>query len=70
MIRNRICVLFAAMCLLLAATVFSQTRQAMTLVDLLETPRLTDPQLSPDGSQLLYVLGRADWNANQMQTHI
>ena len=40
-------------------------KRAMTIVDLLEVPRLGDPQLSPDGSQLLYVLATADWDANE-----
>jgi hypothetical protein len=39
----------------------AQTRRAMTPVDLIEAPRVLDPQLSPDGSQVLYVLDRADW---------
>ena len=42
----------------------------MTLVDLLEAPRLSDPQLSPDGRQLLYVLAEADWEANRAISHI
>jgi acetyl esterase/lipase len=32
----------------------------MTLVDLLNVPRISDPQLSPDGAQVLYVLSRSD----------
>ena len=35
-----------------------QARRDMTLVDLLEVPRLSDPQLSPDGRQVLYVVAR------------
>ena len=42
----------------------------MTLVDLLEVPRLSDPQLSPDGRQVLYVLAEADWEANRAVSHI
>jgi dipeptidyl aminopeptidase/acylaminoacyl peptidase len=37
----------------------------MTLVDLLNVPSLSDPQLSPDGRQILYVIARADWKANR-----
>jgi dipeptidyl aminopeptidase/acylaminoacyl peptidase len=37
----------------------------MTLVDLLNVPALSDPQLSPNGQQLLYVVARADWKANR-----
>ena len=43
----------------------AQAPRPMTLVDLLNVPSLTDPQLSPDGRQILYVLGRADWKANR-----
>ena len=42
----------------------------MTLVELLEVPRLSDPQLSPDGRQVLYVLAAADWEANRAISHI
>jgi dipeptidyl aminopeptidase/acylaminoacyl peptidase len=48
----------------------AQGRQPMTLVDLLEVPSLANPQLSPDGRQLLYVLAEADWNANRRVSHI
>ncbi|HEV8575339.1 MAG TPA: hypothetical protein VGR43_11600, partial [Dehalococcoidia bacterium] len=57
--------------LLLAAVAGdAQSRQPMTLVDLLEVPSLANPQLSPDGHQLLYVLAEADWNANRRVSHI
>ncbi len=48
----------------------AQDRRPMTLVDLLDVPSLTDPELSPDGTQLLYVLSTADWEANRRITHI
>jgi len=37
----------------------------MTLVDLLNIPRISDPQISPDGKSLTFVLATADWTANQ-----
>ena len=46
-------------CLLLGGAADGQTRRAVTLVDLLEVPRLSDPRLSPDGDELLYVTGRS-----------
>jgi dipeptidyl aminopeptidase/acylaminoacyl peptidase len=55
---------------LIPATALGQAKRAMTIVDLLEVPQLRDPQLSPDGSQLLYVLGNADWKANKRISHI
>lgn len=42
----------------------------MTLVDLLQIPSVGDPQLSPDGAQLLYVRSDADWTANRRIGHI
>jgi hypothetical protein len=42
----------------------------LTLVSLAEIPRITDPQLSPDGRFVSYALARADWQANRQVTHI
>jgi dipeptidyl aminopeptidase/acylaminoacyl peptidase len=48
----------------------AQNQRPMTLVELLEVPQLNDPQLSPDGKQLVYVLAEADWDANKRISHI
>ncbi|MGH9345939.1 MAG: S9 family peptidase [Vicinamibacterales bacterium] len=56
--------------LLAAAVAGAQVRRPMTLVDLLEVPSLTNPQLSPDGRQLVYVLAEADWIVNRRVSHI
>lgn len=48
----------------------AQQKRPMTLVDLLEVPSLGDPQLSPDGRQLIYTLAQADWKANRRISHI
>ena len=42
----------------------------MTIVDLLNLPSVTDPQLSPDGSQILFVRGDSDWEKNRRIQHI
>ena len=42
----------------------------MSLVDLVEVPRILDPQLSPDGRSIVYTLTRADWKANRSVSHI
>jgi len=39
----------------------AQAQRAMGIVDLLNVPRLGDLQLSPDGREVLYTLGEADW---------
>jgi dipeptidyl aminopeptidase/acylaminoacyl peptidase len=42
----------------------------MTIVDLIDVPRLSDPQLSPDGTQIVFVRSDADWRANKRIAHI
>ena len=59
------CLVFA---LALAQTAWAQ--RPMTLVDLLSVPDLTDPQLSPAGTQVVYTLAEADWKANRAVSHI
>ncbi len=54
----------------LSTFALGQTKRAMTIVDLLEVPRLGEPRMSPDGSQLVYTLGEADWKANKRVSHI
>ena len=61
--------------ILIATTFFSLVggafaERAMTAIDLLEVPFLSDPQLSPDGTQLVYVLAEADWEANKRVSHL
>src|SRR5260221_11604903 len=65
----------ASVFVLVLANVFSaaalaQGQRAMTLVDFLNVPRVSDPQLSPDGSQILFVRAEANWNANKPIGHI
>jgi len=49
---------------------FAQEKRPMTFVDLLKVQSLQDPQLSPTGEQLLYVLGETDWKENKQINHI
>jgi Tol biopolymer transport system component len=46
------------------------TKRPMTLVDLLNIPRIGDPQLSPDGRALTFMLSTADWPANRRVAHL
>ncbi len=48
----------------------AQGRRPMTLIDLAELPRALDPQISPDGRSVTYMLQRPDWSANRLLTHI
>jgi dipeptidyl aminopeptidase/acylaminoacyl peptidase len=43
----------------------AQARRPMSLVDLAELSRVSDPQLSPDGRYVVYALSHADWKANR-----
>ena len=45
-------------------------QRPMTLVDVLNVPQVSDPQLSPDGKQVLYVLAESNWKANKRISHI
>lgn len=55
---------------LVVSAALAQDKRPMSLVDLLEVPNLSDPQVSPDGRQLVYVLGRTDWKANKRIDHL
>ena len=48
----------------------AQSRRPMTLIDLIEIPRLADAQLSPDGSQVLFTQDQPDWKANKRVPHV
>ncbi|MCC7241796.1 MAG: hypothetical protein IT180_07710 [Acidobacteria bacterium] len=40
-------------------------QRPMSIVDLISVPVVSDPQLSPDGANLVYVQADADWTANK-----
>lgn len=48
----------------------AQAPRPMTVMDLAEMPRVLDPQISPDGATILYVLTQADWKANRPTGHL
>ncbi|HEY3741085.1 MAG TPA: prolyl oligopeptidase family serine peptidase, partial [Bryobacteraceae bacterium] len=58
--------------LLLAASipVLAQSPRPMTLVDVMNVPLIGDPQISPNGSQILFVRTEANWKANRRISHI
>src|SRR5688500_10701459 len=56
--------------LLLAPAAATANGRRFTAVDLIEVPRLADPQLSPDGAQILYTLSEASWKENRRITHV
>ena len=54
----------------LSLAAFAQTPRPMTLVDMVNLPQVTDPQISPDGRQVLFVRSDPDWKANRRIRHI
>src|SRR5258708_36273314 len=58
--------LLFAMVLPLAA----QSPRPMTLVDVINVPFISDPQLSPNGKQVLFVQSRSNWKANRRIGHL
>jgi len=71
---RRTLVLLTAALLMPAASARSAAgngqRRPLTAVDLIEVPRLSDPQLSPDGREILYVVSEASWAANRRISHV
>ncbi|MGE0461669.1 MAG: prolyl oligopeptidase family serine peptidase [Vicinamibacterales bacterium] len=47
-----------------------QERRPMSFVDSLTLPAIQDPQLSPDGQQVLFVMDGPDWKANRRIGHV
>ncbi len=45
-------------------------QRPMTLVDMLNVPRISDPQLSPDGREIVFVQSDANWKADRRINHI
>ncbi len=62
--------LITAVLISLAVSGAAAQQRPMTIVDLINVPSLGDPQISPDGSQLLYVRTDADWDKNETVSHI
>lgn len=61
---------FSILILFAATPAPSQPRRPMTMVDMLEIPLVSDPQLSPDGSRILFTVAKADWKQNRRVSHI
>jgi dipeptidyl aminopeptidase/acylaminoacyl peptidase len=53
-----------------SAGVRTQTPRPMGIIDLLNMPRLSDPQLSPAGKDVLYTRAEADWKSGRRIPHI
>lgn len=55
---------------LAAGVASAQAPRPMTMVEFINVPRLSEPQLSPDGKQVLFLRSDADWKANKRVLHI
>jgi len=44
--------------------------RAMTVVDLIDLPSIGDPQLSPDGGQIVFTRSETDWDGNRTVSHV
>ncbi len=49
---------------------FAQQKRPLGVVDMIELPSIQDPQLSPDGSAILFVMDGPDWKANRRVGHV
>lgn len=63
--------LVVSACLTFTSSVSTQTaKHPMTLVDLLNIPRIGDPQIAPDGRAIIFWLSTPDWPANRRVAHL
>src|SRR5581483_12425886 len=62
----------AAVAILLstASIAGAQAKRPMTLIDLFAVPHVADPQLAPDGRQVLFTMDAPDWTANRRVGHV
>ncbi len=67
--RARVAVSWLLAVIAIAAPIKAEKR-GMTLLDVINMPQLVDPQISPDGKQILFVESRPNWKANRRIQHI
>src|SRR5262245_23916113 len=56
---------FLLISILLATPALAQNKKTMSVIDLLNVPNLTAPQLSSDGNQIVFVLAKPDWKSGK-----
>jgi dipeptidyl aminopeptidase/acylaminoacyl peptidase len=70
-IRRHPIALALTLCLVVATTTLAQQRRAPTIDDLIDLPRLESPEISPDGSRVLYVKREIkEWKDNKRVSSI
>ena len=65
--RNLLHLLLMITCLNVQA---QNDKRSMSVVDFLNIPGVSNPQLSPDGTKLIYILSESNWKANKQISHI
>jgi dipeptidyl aminopeptidase/acylaminoacyl peptidase len=70
--RTVVFLAFAAAWVLLYpnARVLTQSPRPIGIVDLINVPRVADPELSPDRRTVVFTRSDADWKANRRITHL
>jgi dipeptidyl aminopeptidase/acylaminoacyl peptidase len=48
----------------------AQAARSMTLIDFMNVPSVSDPRLSPDGRQIVFVKSEPDWKSDRRVGHI
>lgn len=48
----------------------AQSPRPMGIVDLLNVPRVSDPQVSPDGRSVVFTRGDSDWKSGRRVSHV
>src|SRR6516225_8465683 len=61
---------FIALLLLITAPALAQAKRPMTIDDLLHFKRVSDPQISPDGKHVVYVVGVPDLEKNSIPSSL
>lgn len=64
------CLVLAILVIALPSAALAQAKRPMSFVDSMELPTIQDPQLSPDGKLILFVMDKPDWKANRRIGHV
>jgi dipeptidyl aminopeptidase/acylaminoacyl peptidase len=68
--RNRIALILAAVCTLPLAPAAQQAKRAMTPTDAIAIKTVSDTQISPDGTQVAFVVRELDLSANEFFSNL
>ena len=58
------------LCCLAIVNGYGQSRKAMSVIDFLNIPAISNPKLAPDGKTFIYVLSESNWKENKQIGHI